>query len=322
MDLRRLEQSANLDWRDQLSFLKDTHSVPTRLVAHLLIFTLAYTPIFGAMNGTAAFAQAVQTTTNKFEYDAQGNLKRITDPLSRVTDLTYDPLRRLTLAQLPPPVVGAVRPTIQYGYDGLDFLSTVKDPRQLTTSYTVNGFGNTEAVISPDTGTTTQAFNAGTNTVMTAKDADARLFTLSNDLGGRVKSITFLSGVPTTFEYDGGATPVVMAKGALTKMTDESGTTLYTYSAFGELASKSQTVTAAGVSKTHVVSYVYGSAGSANGKVSSMTYPSGSRKLRLRYSWQSGLFNGQSCKWKRRGPKHGRPIQAPEQCQLRGARAC
>jgi len=252
-------------------------SFAVRSIVHVLIAVLLHTPIFGSLAATNAAAQNVQNTTRQFEYDAEGNLKKIVDPLARSTDLTYDGLRRLTRERQPGPTLDAARPTIGYTYDGLDYLSSVTDPRLLTTSYSVNGFGNLLSQVSPDTGTTTTAYRSTANTLYTSKDARAKTTTYTHDALGRVVSMTYGTGTATRFEYDGGAAPVAAASGRVTKMTDESGSTVYTYSDFGEVASKTQTVTASSKSLVHSVAYGYGTSGSATGKLSSVTYPSGNQ---------------------------------------------
>jgi len=252
-------------------------SLATRSILHVLILALLHTPVLGSIAATSAAAQTVQNTTRQFEYDAEGNLKKVTDPLARATNYSYDGLRRMTQEQQPGPTLAAARPTIQYTYDALDYLSSVTDPRLLTTTYSVNGFGNLLSQVSPDTGTTTTVYRATANTLYTSKDARAKTTTYTHDALGRVVSMTYGTGTATRFEYDGGATPVAAASGRVTKMTDESGSTVYTYTDFGEVASKTQTVTASSKSLVHSVVYGYGSSGSATGKLSSMTYPSGNQ---------------------------------------------
>ncbi|MRV76868.1 type IV secretion protein Rhs, partial [Duganella sp. FT92W] len=77
-------------------------------------------------------ASAQQNTTYSYQYDNNGNLTKVTDPLSQVTDRSYDVLNRQLQQLQPPPVTGAARPAINYTYDALDQLSTVRDPRNLT----------------------------------------------------------------------------------------------------------------------------------------------------------------------------------------------
>ena len=181
--------------------------------------------LFGA---GVANAQTVQNTTTQFGYDANGNVTQITDPLKNVTDLTPDALNRTQLQQQPPPKTGAARPSITYSYDGQDQLSTVTDPRGLVTTYANDGLGNQNQLTSPDTGATVLTYDLGGN-VKTSKDARGQITTYTYDALNRVTLISYASGTVTRFEYDGGPTGAPNAKGHLTKMTDESGTTTYAY---------------------------------------------------------------------------------------------
>jgi YD repeat-containing protein len=83
--------------------------------------------------------------------------------------------------------------------------------------------------------------------------------------------ISYASGTPTTFEYDGGATPTPNEAGELTKMTDESGQTTYAHDALGRLTTKTVSI----ADKTFIVRYTWGDSGSALDKLTSITYPSG-----------------------------------------------
>ncbi|MET3131709.1 RHS repeat-associated protein [Oxalobacteraceae bacterium GrIS 1.11] len=244
-----------------------------RAVAGTLIFTLAYTPILGAMTGTVAAAQAmaVQNTTYSYGYDPAGNLKTITDPLNKVSNFDYDALNRLKLQTQPPAAVGAARPAVAYTYDGLDQLSTVTDPRKLVTTYTNDGLGNAKALASPDTGPATSTYDAAGN-LQTRTDARGIVTTYSYDALNRVTRIATPAWAATTFEYDGGVGGPVSAIGRLSKMTDESGNTTYSYDAFGRLAGKVQTTIAGPYRNSLALAYTY-----ANGRPASVTYPSGNR---------------------------------------------
>jgi RHS repeat-associated protein len=151
---------------------------------------------------------------------------------------------------------------------------SVRDPRSLSTTYTVDGLGNTNELKSPDTGTTSMTYDAAGN-LKTSTDARGKVTTYSYDALNRVSAIGFTSGTGIAFTY--GAPDAPGAAGRLVNMTDESGSTSFGYSAFGELSAKTQTVVAGGRSLSFAVSYGYGSSGSANGKLVSMTYPSGNR---------------------------------------------
>jgi RHS repeat-associated protein len=127
-------------------------------------------------------------------------------------------------------------------------------------------------VASPDTGTTSSAFDpAGDLTSRT--DAKNKRATYTYDALNRLTSISYPTGTGTTFTYDQGANAI----GKLSQITDESGNTTYTYDGFERLASKTQTVAIGTSQWARTVSYGYGTAGSSNGKLTSITYPSGNR---------------------------------------------
>jgi RHS repeat-associated protein len=75
----------------------------------------------------------------------------------------------------------------------------------------------------------------------------------------------------TSVEYDGGGGGAPNAKGRLTKITDESGNTTWSYDAHGRVTGKSQLTTYNSLNYTHALSYTYDGAG----RLSTITYPSG-----------------------------------------------
>jgi RHS repeat-associated protein len=241
------------------------------------------------MTATVAAADTVQNSTFSYQYDANGNLTQTTDPLGKVTNFSYDPLGRLTQQLQPPATAGAARPTVDYGNDGLDQISSVTDPRRVVTAYTVDGLGNRNVQESRDTGVTNYTYYPGGN-VKTRTDARGKMLTYSYDALNRLVRIINTAGVSEVFEYDGGPNPTPSAIGHLTKMTDESGSTTFAYDDAGRLLTKSQNVIASGYNHTFNVSYAYGQSGSSNGKLVSMTYPSGNR---INYSYDgAGRMTG------------------------------
>lgn len=204
------------------------------------------------------------TPETQYGYDNQGNLKKITDPLTRVTDNDYDALNRLikvTDAQTP------TRGITEYGYDGQDNLTTVKDPKGLTTTYTYSGLGDLKTQVSPDTGTTTFTHDVAGN-VLTKTDARSVTATYTYDALNRVTTISYPAvgtdpAETVTYVYD----TCTNGKGRLCSLTDKTGTTTYTYDQKGRVTAKSQT----NGSLTQTVGYGYNSAG----QLTTMTYPSG-----------------------------------------------
>lgn len=247
-----------------------------KAIVSAVIFTLTYSPVLGGFTGTVATAQATQNTTSNYEYDALGNQTKITDPLGNSTSTSYDPLSRPVQLQQPAPVTGGNRPVINYSYDGLGQLQTVTDPRSLVTTYTTDGLGNQTNLASPDTGSTSRTYDAGGN-VLTSIDARGKTNTYSYDALNRVTKISYASGTATQFEYDGGSAGAPNAKGYLTKMTDGSGQTTYSYGNFSRLQTKTQTIGSGASAQSATVSYTYGTSGNTNGKLTSTTYPSGNR---------------------------------------------
>ena len=222
-----------------------------------------------------------------YEYDAQGNRTRVIDPNGNQTRTDYDPLQRAQTITQPAPASGQPTPLIALVHDGQDQLTRVTDPRTLKTDYTVDGLGNVKATASPDSGSTSRTFDAAGN-LKTSTDARGKTTTYGYDVLNRLTSISYPTGTASTFEYDGGATPIAQATGKLTKVTDESGTTTYAYDGFGRLVTKIQTT----LTKSFTLTYAWGTTGSAMGKLTSITYPSGTR---VNYGYDSaGRINAVS----------------------------
>ena len=211
-----------------------------------------------AMTGSAVLAQ--QNTTTQYQYDAVGNLTKITDPLGRVTDQQYDALNRLKV-QLQPTING-VRPKTEYGYDGLGQLTSVTDPRNLVTSYTVDGLGNQSVQASPDTGATHKTYDAAGN-VKTVTDAKQQTTVYHYDMLNRITGIVYHDGNTVTYTYDVGP----YARGRLSSIADAHGSIAYSYNQKGNIVGETRVIN--GVS--YVTAYGYDTVGRLN----NVTYPSG-----------------------------------------------
>lgn len=246
--------------------------LPKRAVASALIVSLSYTPLLGNFIVPSAAAQSTQNTTHTYQYDSMGNRTQVTDPLGNVSNTSYDPLQRAKQQIQPVPAAGIARPTTNFSYDGLDRPSTVVDPRNLTTTYAYDGLGNQSTLTSPDTGSTSRTFDNAGN-LLTSTDARGKVTTFTYDALNRVTSMAYTSGTSTLLEYDGGLSGAPYAIGHLTKMTDESGQTTYTYDATGRLLTKIQLTMGSSGNVSRRVSYAYNDAG----QLVSLTYPSGSR---------------------------------------------
>jgi YD repeat-containing protein len=83
----------------------------------------------------------------RFGWDADGDLKTVTRPDSRVTAFVRNELKQVIRQDLPLP--GA---SIGLQRDKQGNLTALTDPRGLVTTHAVNGLGDIKAVNSPDAG--------------------------------------------------------------------------------------------------------------------------------------------------------------------------
>lgn len=218
--------------------------------------------------------------TSTFGYDPMGNRHTVVDPLGLTTETQYDRLSRATQLIQPLPAAAVARPVIKQGWDQADQLTSVTDPRSLLTSYVRSGLGDTTSQVSPDTGTTGATYDAAGN-LATRTDARGKTATYTYDTLNRLTRIDYPTGVDTVFEYDGGTvTPKpTNSTGRLTKFTDESGNTAYTYDGLGRVVRKLQTVLVSGqtTARPFDVRYEWGATSAENGHLKRLTLPSGAR---------------------------------------------
>ncbi len=227
--------------------------------------------VFNTLNQLWKDIGSVNTAavTTEYGYDNNGHATAIEAPESRATYNLYDELNRLK--QITDPESGIT----QFAYDANDNLTGVTDPRSLVTSYTYNGFGDLLTQVSPDTGTTTQTYDSGGN-LATRTDARSKTGTYSYDALNRLTEIDY-SDQTITYTYDTGTDN----KGRLMQVSDNSGSTAWTYTAPGRVASRTQVMGA--ISKS--VGYGYNSAG----QLTSLTTPSGQT---VTYSYSNGSISG------------------------------
>lgn len=193
------------------------------------VLSRARSRVYNSLNQlTQDIGAANQTTI--FSYDDTGNVDTVTDPLNRVTDNEFDELNRLM--RVTDPALGVT----EFEYDADDHLTRVADPRTLTTQYAFNGHGDLMQVASPDTGATQSTYDAAGN-VDVRTDARNRSGDHDYDALNRLARIAYADQI-IAFEYDQGPN----ALGRMTRMTDSSGSTDWTYNAQGQVASKQQTI--------------------------------------------------------------------------------
>lgn len=212
-----------------------------------------------------------------FTQDANGNLDLASDPLNRTTDQDVDALDRVT-KQLQD--VAGLNVETQFGYDALDQLTTVTDPKGLITRYTNDGLGNLLKLESPDTGTTTYTVDAAGNR-RSQNDARGVTVNYAYDALNRLTGISFpTAALNTSFVYDSASgCPVgeTFALGRLSSMTDASGSTRWCYDQLGRLSRKVQVTNG----RTFTTTYAY----DAQGRLSTQTLPSGAV---VRFGYASG----------------------------------
>lgn len=209
-----------------------------------------------------------QNQITQYQYDAQGHRKQITDPLQHSVAYQFDALNRLI--QTTDPLNGQVHQQ----HDALDQITQVTDPRDIATTYTTNGFGDLTQEISADRGTTTYTYDSAGN-LKTLLDARGVKHFYTWDVLNRLikRTFTTVTGVPNTaamtWSYDSGTNGI----GRLTGMTDESGSTSFSYDVHGRLLTKTQIAKIGTVNYTQTLSYQYDS----SGRVEQMIYPSGTQ---------------------------------------------
>lgn len=212
--------------------------------------------------------------TTEYEYDDNGNVVSITDPLNHETSFQLDALGREVTA-----IDGYYSTATSKTYDpGNGLVASIDDYNQNETTYDYNGLLQLVELVSPDTGTTVYDYDDASNLVGKI-DADGRDLGYSYDALNRLLTISG-TGYSVEFGYDEETNSI----GQLGSMEDSAGDTKWLYNNLGLIAEKEQTPTGASALTTtytydayarldeveypsgHVVAYNYG----ANGKVSSV----------------------------------------------------
>jgi RHS repeat-associated protein len=214
------------------------------------------TRVFNAVNQLwkelTAAGSVAQTT--EVAYDGEDNLVAVDSPLGRSSSYVYDEIGRVE------EITDSASGITHLEYDDNDRVTSVIDPKSLVTSYSYSGFGDLLQQVSPDDGTTTSTYDLAGN-LATRLDARGELASYSYDSLNRITQIAY--GDQTWgFTYDAGAN----GKGHLTQVSDASGSTTWTYTASGRVASRTQAM--GSVSKA--VGYGY-----TGGRLTTITLPSG-----------------------------------------------
>lgn len=202
-----------------------------------------------------------------FGYDREDNLTSVTDPRNGNWSHSFDNLDRL-IQEIDP--LGA---TTDYGLTPqtgeTNPLATVTDARNITTTFVRNGFGEIISETSPDAGTTIyERDERGLITQLT--DARGVVSNYSYDNAGRLTAISYPASPEDnlSYSYDEGTYGI----GRLTTLTENYGTTHYSYNSLGQMISQTRMVNG----QSYTTSYTYSGAGD----VLTTIYPSG-REVRF-----------------------------------------
>jgi len=161
-----------------------------------------------------------------FTYDSEGN--RITEDirdasgvLQKTLSYQYDALNRLTYVKNPDATY------TQYGYNSRNSRTSVKNPMNNTTSYDYDALGRMIAVRQPGSITTSFSYNTESN-LTTVSDANGLVTTYKYDDKGRVYQVVSPDTGTTTYSYD--------PAGNMVGKTDAKGVTItYVYDALNRL---------------------------------------------------------------------------------------
>ena len=193
-----------------------------------------------------------------FAMDEVGNLSTETDGLQNATLHAYDALNRLNQT------TDALSGITNFGYDAHDNLTSVAAPNNATTGYAYDDLDNMTSETSPDRGLISYTYDEAGNR-LTALDARGITATYTYDALNRITSISYpTTGENVTYAYDNVSGNGI---GRPASITDQSGTTSYTYDEFGRLATDARTISG----MIYTTSYAYDD----DGNIKTITYPSG-----------------------------------------------
>ncbi|GLQ98265.1 RHS repeat-associated core domain-containing protein [Dyella mobilis] len=226
--------------------------------------------VYDVDNEPGVQVDAYGNTTNRI-FDVNGRLQDTRDPLGHHTTNTYDAIGNLLAVAQGASDSGQPVATTSYTYDQDSHLLTVSDPSLLVTSYTYDPVGQLVQRKSPDTGVTSHTYDAVGN-VLTSTDAKGITATSTYDPLNRLLTTSYPDTTQNIiYSYDDsnsmtGCT-VSYPIGRLTRIIENSVTTVYCYDQRGNVIQKQQTVGGTKDTTLYAVS--------PGGRVGVITYPSG-----------------------------------------------
>ena len=156
----------------------------------------------------ASVKDALGRVTTINTVNAAGQPTRITDPNGVVTNLTYDPLGRLTSTS----VAGPVAATTTFGYDANGLLTTVTSPTGVTQTYGYDAAHRLTSITDSAGNKTTFTLDAmGNRTQAQIQTANAQVLMANSstyDSLGRLLTSLGATNQTTSFQYDNNGNPV------------------------------------------------------------------------------------------------------------------
>ncbi|MFZ5929835.1 MAG: RHS repeat domain-containing protein [Pseudomonadota bacterium] len=202
---------------------------------------------------------SAQTTTHA--YDKADNRTATTDPRGKLYGFAFDALNRL-LSESDPALA-----QIAYSRDAADNLGAVTDARGNATSYVHNGWGEVIRETSPDRGITDYVRNAQGN-VTQQTDARGVVSAYAYDTLGRVLTRSYAASPADNVQYFyDDVTSGNRGLGRLTRITDKSGETAFTYDSRGNVVREARVI----AGKSYSTQFAYDAADN----LITLTYPSG-----------------------------------------------
>jgi len=206
-----------------------------------------------------AIGAGAQTTG--FGYDKVDNPTSVTDARGKLWQSTFDPLDRVITKTNPQ------SQTVQLAYSPSDQVTSHKDGRALETTRVIDGFGQVIREVSPDRGTLTYWYDEAGNLTKLV-DGGGQETNYAYDNAGRLTSASFVgaSAETITYTYDSIASGN-KGVGRLTGVTEESGSSGFTYDAQGRVIQDAKTIQG----RSYTVGYAY----DRNSRVIGIILPSG-----------------------------------------------
>ena len=227
-----------------------------------------YKVLLGAAVAVALAAgagSAFAGTDSVLTYNAKGQLSQAVLPQGQTHQYGYDQVGLVSSHVMPNPSSAGAGASVIYARDSRGVLTSLTDPRALSTGYSVSGLGDVEDQSSPDTGTTTYVFNEAGQVV--SRTNAKGLASFAYDAAGRPTSLDY-GDETVSLTYDTAAN----GAGLPATMHDSSGSTAWAYDTKGNVTSRTQVTTgpggAAGASLT--LQQVF-----SGGRLTQQTYPSG-----------------------------------------------